>query len=58
MKGRIKEGTDVITGDDRLKHEGQEDQATGKVKENVERGIDKSKDVTKQARWESAGEGI
>ena len=46
MKGRIKEGTGAITGDDRLKHEGQKDQATGKVKEKVERGIDKSKDMT------------
>lgn len=46
VKGRVKEATGAITGDDKLKHKGQKDQAAGKVKETVEKGIDKIKDAT------------
>jgi len=45
IKGRVKEAVGVLTDDQRLKNEGKLDQATGKIKEVVERGIDKAKKV-------------
>jgi uncharacterized protein YjbJ (UPF0337 family) len=45
IKGRVKEAVGVLTDDRRLKNEGKLDQATGKIKEVVERGIDKAKKV-------------
>ena len=47
IKGRGKEATGAITGDDKLKREGRKDQAAGKVKEKVEKVVDKVKDATK-----------
>jgi uncharacterized protein YjbJ (UPF0337 family) len=45
IKGRVKEAVGVLTDDRRLKNKGKLDQATGKIKEVVERGIDKAKKV-------------
>lgn len=45
IKGRVKEAVGVLTNDKRLKNEGKVDQATGAVKNGVERVIDKTKDV-------------
>jgi uncharacterized protein YjbJ (UPF0337 family) len=45
IKGRVKEAVGVLTDDRRLRNEGKLDQATGKIKEVVERGIDKAKSV-------------
>jgi uncharacterized protein YjbJ (UPF0337 family) len=51
-KGRIKEATGVLAGDDKLRREGKVDQAVGKVKDAaekaksaVERGADKARDA-------------
>jgi uncharacterized protein YjbJ (UPF0337 family) len=48
IKGRVKEAVGVLTDDQRLKNEGKLDQATGKIKEVVERGIDKATSVIKR----------
>ena len=48
IKGRVKEAVGVLTDDQRLKNEGKLDQATGKIKEVVERGIDKATSVVKR----------
>jgi uncharacterized protein YjbJ (UPF0337 family) len=45
VKGRIKEAAGVLTGDDRLKREGQLDQVVGKAKGTVEKAVDKVKDA-------------
>ena len=45
IKGRVKEAVGVLTDDRRLKNEGKLDQTTGKIKEVVERGIDKATSV-------------
>ena len=42
-KGRIKEAAGDLTDNKRLKREGQVDQAGAKVKETVDKGIDKLK---------------
>ena len=42
-KGRAKEAAGALTGDEKLKSEGKVDQATGKVKEVVDRVADKAK---------------
>jgi uncharacterized protein YjbJ (UPF0337 family) len=47
LKGRVKEAAGALTGDARLKQEGQLDQAVGKVKQQVERVIDKVKHAAK-----------
>ncbi len=44
-KGRVKEATGSLTGDDSLKNEGKVDQATGTVKDAVGGAADKVKDV-------------
>jgi uncharacterized protein YjbJ (UPF0337 family) len=46
IKGRTKEAVGVVTNNQRLKHAGRVDQATGKVKKAVERLIDKAKTKT------------
>ncbi len=43
-KGRVKEAAGALTGNDDLKHEGKVDQATGKVKDVVEKVADTVKD--------------
>jgi uncharacterized protein YjbJ (UPF0337 family) len=44
-KGRVKEATGTLTGDDDLKNEGKVDQASGTVKDKVGDASDKAKDV-------------
>jgi len=48
LKGRLKEAVGALTDDQRLKDEGKLDQATGKIKDAVERVIDKAKNVVKR----------
>lgn len=45
MKGRVKEAAGALTGDRKLKRQGKADQAVGKIKQNVEKVIDKVKDA-------------
>jgi uncharacterized protein YjbJ (UPF0337 family) len=45
VKGRIKEATGVITGDDRLKREGKLDQVVGKMKEKAAKVAEKMRTV-------------
>jgi uncharacterized protein YjbJ (UPF0337 family) len=40
-----KEAVGALTGDKRLKREGKADQAVGKIKQKVEKVIDKAKDA-------------
>jgi uncharacterized protein YjbJ (UPF0337 family) len=47
-KGRVKEATGSLTGDDDLKREGKVDQAGGKAKEGVEKITDKIKDALRR----------
>ena len=42
-KGRVKEATGVLTGDDKLRREGKVDQAAGKAKGAVEKVQDAAK---------------
>jgi uncharacterized protein YjbJ (UPF0337 family) len=44
-KGRIKEATGSVTGDDDLKNEGKVDKAVGGVKDAVDKTADKVKGV-------------
>jgi uncharacterized protein YjbJ (UPF0337 family) len=44
-KGRVKEATGDLTGNQSLKNEGKVDRATGKVKDKVGDAGDKAKDV-------------
>jgi uncharacterized protein YjbJ (UPF0337 family) len=43
VKGRVKEAAGALTGDKKLKREGKADQAVGKIKQAVEKAIDKVK---------------
>ena len=45
VKGRVKEAAGALTGDRKLKREGRADQAVGKVKQKVEKVIDKVKEA-------------
>ena len=45
LKGRVKEAAGTLTGDKKLKREGKADQAVGKIKQKVEKVIDKVKDA-------------
>ena len=45
LKGRVKEAAGALTGDDKLKQEGKTDQTVGKIKQNVEKVVDKVKDA-------------
>jgi uncharacterized protein YjbJ (UPF0337 family) len=44
-KGRVKEAAGALTGDEKLKREGKTDQVVGKIKQAVEKVIDKVKDA-------------
>jgi len=46
LKGRVKEAAGVLTGNKKLKREGKADQTVGKIKQKVEKVIDKVKDAT------------
>jgi uncharacterized protein YjbJ (UPF0337 family) len=48
IKGRVKEAVGALTDDQRLKDEGKLDQTAGKIKEAVERVIDKAKKTVKR----------
>jgi uncharacterized protein YjbJ (UPF0337 family) len=43
VKGRIKEAAGALTGNDKLRAEGQTDQAVGKAKQAVQKVADKVK---------------
>jgi uncharacterized protein YjbJ (UPF0337 family) len=45
MKGKVKEATGTLTGNEKLKSEGKADQAVGKTKQNVQKVADKVKDA-------------
>jgi len=45
LKGRVKEAAGALTGDAKLKRKGRADQAVGKIKQKVEKVIDKVKDA-------------
>jgi uncharacterized protein YjbJ (UPF0337 family) len=45
LKGRVKEAAGALTGDKKLKREGKADQAVGKIKQKVEKVIDKVKEA-------------
>jgi uncharacterized protein YjbJ (UPF0337 family) len=47
LKGRVKEAAGALTGDAKLKREGQLDQTVGKVKQAAEKAIDKVKKAVK-----------
>ena len=47
LKGRVKEAAGALTGDAKLKREGQIDQTVGKVKQMTDKMIDKVKDAVK-----------
>jgi len=44
-KGRIKESAGVLTGDKKLERKGKTEQAAAKLKQTVEKVIDKAKDA-------------
>ena len=48
VKGRIKEATGALAGNDRLREEGKADQAVGKVKQAVAKAVDKVKKAVKK----------
>ena len=43
VKGRIKEAAGAVTDNDKLRAEGQTDQAVGKVKQVADKAVDKVK---------------
>ena len=47
LKGRVKEAAGALTGDEKLKREGQVDQTLGKIKQNADKIIDKVKKAVK-----------
>lgn len=47
LKGRVKEAAGALTGDARLKREGQLDQTVGKLKQTADKMIDKVKDAVR-----------
>jgi uncharacterized protein YjbJ (UPF0337 family) len=49
VKGRIKEAAGALTGDDKLRAEGQADQAVGKVKQVATKAIDKVQEAADAA---------
>ena len=49
LKGRIKEAAGALAGDDKLKNEGKTDQLVGRVKNSVERVVDKAKELVKDS---------
>jgi stearoyl-CoA desaturase (Delta-9 desaturase) len=49
-KGRIKEAAGVLTGNDKLRTEGKNDQTIGEVKQVAEKAVDKVKQAVKKVR--------
>ena len=50
VKGRIEEAAGALTGDNKLRRKGKVDQATGKVKQVIEKVVDKTKNVVKDLK--------
>jgi uncharacterized protein YjbJ (UPF0337 family) len=50
IKGRVKEAAGALTNDKRLKNEGKVDQASGAVKDGVEKVVEKVRDVVSPKR--------
>jgi len=50
FKGRTEEAAGALTGDNKLRRKGKVDQATGKVKQAVEKVVDKAKQAVKNLR--------
>ena len=48
--GRLKQATGALTGDDRLKHEGETQEHKGQAKEKVNEAVDKAKDKLDELR--------
>jgi uncharacterized protein YjbJ (UPF0337 family) len=48
VKGRIKEAAGAVTDNDKLRAEGQTDQAVGKVEQVAEKAVDAVKQVAKK----------
>jgi len=48
VKGRIKEAAGALTGNDKLREEGQTDQTVGKAKQAVQKAADKVKKAVKK----------
>jgi uncharacterized protein YjbJ (UPF0337 family) len=44
LKGRVKEAAGAVADDDHLRREGKTDQAAGKIKQQVEKAVDKAKE--------------
>lgn len=47
LKGRVKEAAGALTGDAKLKREGQLDQTVGKLKQTADKLVDKIKEAVK-----------
>ena len=50
IKGRVKEATGDLTGDDDLKREGKTDRAAGSVKEKLEKAKEKGEEVVDKTK--------
>jgi uncharacterized protein YjbJ (UPF0337 family) len=50
VKGRIKEAAGALTGNDKLRAEGETDQTIGKVKQVAEKAVDKVEQAAKKVR--------
>jgi uncharacterized protein YjbJ (UPF0337 family) len=50
VKGRIKEAAGAVTDNDKLRAEGQTDQAVGKVEQVGEKAVNKVKETVKKLR--------
>lgn len=48
VKGRVKEAAGALTGNDKLRAEGQTDQAVGKAKQAVQKAADTVKKAVKK----------
>jgi uncharacterized protein YjbJ (UPF0337 family) len=48
LKGRVKEAIGDLTDNQKLKESGKADKAAGKVKQGVERAVDKVRDTIKK----------
>lgn len=44
-KGRIKEATGTLTGNNKLRAKGRKDQALGRIEQGAEKGVRKAKDT-------------
>jgi uncharacterized protein YjbJ (UPF0337 family) len=54
VKGRLKEAAGVLTGDEKLKREGQVQQAAGDIKEAVSDAVDKAASLLKPKKKKSS----